>query len=176
MLRWTHYRVGADDQDENLWLVLVQQAPRHRRVGSIPDLGPDIRAGNGQLGKCRAGRPRPPDHQLLRTRERSHAPQALASLAPTTTVALPDKSLIIVLFLCQSMVSRGLYRGRSVAQPSARVTGWAGGTIPPDTSLLFGAVFGDPAPIGLGERPPESSGIKIPTISRRSGLLPPGVV
>src|SRR4249920_1649618 len=48
--------------------------------------------------------------------------------------------------------------------------------IPPDTSLLFGAVFGDPAPNSFGQRTPESSGFKIPTVSRRSGLLPPGVV
>src|SRR3989442_12590830 len=47
--------------------------------------------------------------------------------------------------------------------------------IPPDTSLLFGAVFGDPAPNSFGERTPESSGFKIPTVGRRSGLLPPGV-
>jgi len=48
--------------------------------------------------------------------------------------------------------------------------------IPPDTRLLFGAVFGDLAPINFGERAPESSGFKIPTVSRRSGLLPPRVV
>ena len=47
---------------------------------------------------------------------------------------------------------------------------------PPDTSLLFGAVFGDPAPVSFGERAPESSGFKIAAVSRRSGLLPPGVV
>src|SRR6266850_2931684 len=50
------------------------------------------------------------------------------------------------------------------------------GNIPSDTSLPFGAVFGDPAPISLGERAPESAGFKIPAVSRRSGLLPPGVV
>src|SRR5260221_2223912 len=48
--------------------------------------------------------------------------------------------------------------------------------IPPGASLLFGAVFGGPAPVGFGERAPESSGFKIPAVSRRSGLLPPGVV
>jgi len=32
---------------------------------------------------------------------------------------------------------------------------------PPDTSLLFGAVFGDPAPVSFGKRAPESSGFKI---------------
>src|SRR2546428_5220385 len=48
--------------------------------------------------------------------------------------------------------------------------------IPPDTSLLFGAVFGDPAPNSFGERTLESSGFKILTVGRRSGLLPPGVV
>ena len=47
---------------------------------------------------------------------------------------------------------------------------------PPDASLLFGAVFGDPAPVSFGERAPESGGFKIPAVGRRSGLLPPGVV
>jgi hypothetical protein len=47
---------------------------------------------------------------------------------------------------------------------------------PPDASLLFGAVFGDPAPVSFGERAPESSVVKIAAVSRRSGLLPPGVV
>ena len=47
---------------------------------------------------------------------------------------------------------------------------------PPDTSFLFGAVFGDPAPIGFGEGARESSGFEIPAVSRRSGLLPPGRV
>jgi hypothetical protein len=46
----------------------------------------------------------------------------------------------------------------------------------PDTSLLFGAVFPDPASISFGERAPESSGVKVPAVSRRSGLLAPGVV
>jgi len=50
------------------------------------------------------------------------------------------------------------------------------GLTPPGACLLFGAVFGDPAPVGFGERAPESSGFKIPAVSRRSGLLPPGVV
>jgi hypothetical protein len=45
-----------------------------------------------------------------------------------------------------------------------------------NTNLLFGAIFGDPAPVSFGERPPESSGVKIAAVSRRSGLLPPGVV
>jgi hypothetical protein len=44
------------------------------------------------------------------------------------------------------------------------------------TCLLFGAVFGDPAPVSFGERVPESSDFKIPALSRRSGLLSPGVV
>jgi hypothetical protein len=48
--------------------------------------------------------------------------------------------------------------------------------VPPDASLFFGAVFGDPAPISFGEGAPESSGFKILTVSRCSGLLPPGVV
>ena len=46
----------------------------------------------------------------------------------------------------------------------------------PDTSLLFGAVFRDPASISFGERATEGSGFKILAVSRRSGLLPPGVV
>src|SRR5205809_690307 len=66
---------------------------------------------------------------------------------------------------------------REVGGLTFRTHPWlGGGTIPPDTSLLFGAVFGDPTPISFGERAPESSGFKIPTVSRRSGLLPPGVV
>ena len=48
--------------------------------------------------------------------------------------------------------------------------------IPPDTSLLFGAVFRDPASISFRERVPESGGFKVLAVSRRSGLLPPGVV
>jgi hypothetical protein len=47
---------------------------------------------------------------------------------------------------------------------------------PPDPSLLFGAVFRDPASIRFRERTPESSGFKVLAVSRRSGLLPPGVV
>ena len=35
--------------------MLVQLAPRQRRIDRIRDLGPDVRAGVGQLGKCRAG-------------------------------------------------------------------------------------------------------------------------
>jgi hypothetical protein len=50
------------------------------------------------------------------------------------------------------------------------------GTIPPDSTLLSGAEFGDPAPISVGKRATESNGVKIPTASRRAGLLPPGVV
>src|SRR6266571_3031384 len=46
----------------------------------------------------------------------------------------------------------------------------------PDTSLLLGAVFRDPASISFCERATESSGFKIPAVSRRSGLLPPRVV
>src|SRR5204863_6854832 len=41
---------------------------------------------------------------------------------------------------------------------------------------LFGAVFRNPASISFCERATESSGFKIPAVSRRSGLLPPGVV
>src|SRR5437016_7129279 len=48
--------------------------------------------------------------------------------------------------------------------------------VPLDTSLLFGAVFGDPPPIRFGERAPESTGFKIPAVGGRSGLLPPGIV
>ena len=48
--------------------------------------------------------------------------------------------------------------------------------ISPDTSFLFGTVFGDPAPIRFGKRAPESTGFKIPAVGGRSGLLPPGVV
>src|SRR5438093_6464672 len=48
--------------------------------------------------------------------------------------------------------------------------------ISPDTSLLFGAVFLDPASISFGERAPEGSGFEILAVSRGSGLLPPGVV
>jgi len=47
---------------------------------------------------------------------------------------------------------------------------------PPDTSLLLGAVFGDTAPVRFGERAPQSGGVEILAVSRRSGLLPPGVV
>jgi hypothetical protein len=46
----------------------------------------------------------------------------------------------------------------------------------PDTSLLFGAVCGDPAPVGSGEGAPETRGVEIAAVSRRSGLLPPRVV
>src|SRR5258706_6891843 len=46
----------------------------------------------------------------------------------------------------------------------------------PDTGLLFGAVFRNPAAISFCHRALESSGFKIPAVSRRSGLLPPGVV
>src|SRR5688572_30313572 len=47
--------------------------------------------------------------------------------------------------------------------------------MPPDTSLLFGAVFRNTAFISLCERAPESSGFKVLAVSR-SGLLPPGIV
>src|SRR5881397_2376284 len=47
---------------------------------------------------------------------------------------------------------------------------------PPDTSLLFGAVFGDSAQVGFGERAPERGGFEIAAVGRRSGLLAPGVV
>jgi hypothetical protein len=55
VLKRTHHRVGAGDQDQNLRLIPVQQAPRYRRIGRICDLGPDVRAVGGQLGKCRTG-------------------------------------------------------------------------------------------------------------------------
>src|SRR5881396_466313 len=45
-----------------------------------------------------------------------------------------------------------------------------------DTSLLFGAAFGDSAPVGFGERAPESGGFEIAAVSRCSWLLAPGVV
>ena len=47
---------------------------------------------------------------------------------------------------------------------------------PPDTSLLFAAVFRDPASISLAKRASESRGVKVLAVSRRSRLLPPGVV
>src|SRR6266446_2504055 len=80
VLERAHRRVGAGDQDENLRLVLVQQAPRHCRVGRIRDLGPDVRAGGGQLVKCRAG-PGDRDHRSTSLSERASdpAPQAPAS-------------------------------------------------------------------------------------------------
>jgi hypothetical protein len=34
---------------------------------------------------------------------------------------------------------------------------------------LFGAVFGDPAPVSFGESAPESSGFKIAAVSRDDG-------
>jgi len=90
-------------------------------------------------------------------------------------VVLPVKSLIIVPFHCMSMVLAVSTEGGRWR--SFRTRHWlGGGTIPPDTSLTFGAVFGDSAPISFGERVPESRGVKIPTVSRRSGLLPPGGV
>ena len=51
---------------------------------------------------------------IIGTRQtrRSYAPDL--GLAPTTTVVLPNKSRMIVLFLCVSMVSRGLHH---VASP-----------------------------------------------------------
>jgi hypothetical protein len=48
--------------------------------------------------------------------------------------------------------------------------------MPPDTSLLFGAVFRDPASISFREGAPESTGSKILAVSRRSWLLPPGII
>jgi hypothetical protein len=47
---------------------------------------------------------------------------------------------------------------------------------PPDTSLPFGAVFRDPAPISFRERAPESTGFEVLAISRCSWLLPPGII
>src|SRR5260370_22093292 len=104
VLERTHHRVGAGDQDKNLRLVLVQQAPRHRRVGRIRDLGPDVRAGGGQLGKCRAVRATATTGAPASANARA-IPRPKPRLAPTTTVVLPHKSLIIVLFLCMSMCS-----------------------------------------------------------------------
>ena len=59
-------------------LVLVHQAPRHRRVGRIRDLSPDVRAGGGQLDTGRSGRRRPPEHQPRRSAS-DPTPQAPAS-------------------------------------------------------------------------------------------------
>src|SRR6266704_2318642 len=58
----------------------VQQAPRHRLIGRIRDLGPDVRAGGGQLGKRRAG-PGDRDHRSTSLSERAidPTPQAPAS-------------------------------------------------------------------------------------------------
>src|SRR5581483_9707007 len=47
---------------------------------------------------------------------------------------------------------------------------------PPDTCLLFGAVFRDPAAVSLGQCAPERRGIKIAAVSWRSGLMPPGII
>jgi len=73
VLERTHHRVGAGDQDEHLRLVPVQQAQRHRRVGRIRDLGADVGAGGGQLGKCRAG-PGDRDHRSTSLGERASDP------------------------------------------------------------------------------------------------------
>ena len=102
VLERTDHRVGAGDQDENLRLLLVQQAPRHHRVGRISDLGPDVRAGGGQLGECRAS-PGDRDHRSTSLGEPASDPTPQAPARPTPTVVLPDKSLTIVLFLCVSM-------------------------------------------------------------------------
>jgi len=48
--------------------------------------------------------------------------------------------------------------------------------MPPEISLPLGAVFGDPAPIGFGERAPERGGVEIPAVRRRARLLAPGVI
>jgi hypothetical protein len=45
-----------------------------------------------------------------------------------------------------------------------------------DLSLPLGTVFGDSAPISVGERATESSGFKIAALRRRSWLLLPGQV
>src|SRR6266536_1249669 len=42
--------------------------------------------------------------------------------------------------------------------------------------LLFAAVFCDPGSISFRARAPESNGFKVLAVSRRSGLLPPGLV
>jgi streptogramin lyase len=65
--------VGGPRQDENLRLVPVQQTPRDHRVGRIRDLGPDARAGGGQLGKCRTG-PGDRDHRTTSLGERASEP------------------------------------------------------------------------------------------------------
>src|SRR5262245_1171003 len=85
VLERTHYRVGAGDQDENLRLVLVQQAPRHCRVGRIRDHGPDVRADGGQLGKRRAG-PGDRDHRSASLGERTGDP------TPQTPASANDDS------------------------------------------------------------------------------------
>src|SRR6185436_5448087 len=65
---------------------------------------------------------------------------------------------------------------RPPPQPRGPSAAAAAGDLPPDLSLPLRPVFGDPAPIGLGERAPESSGSEIPAVRGRPGLLPPGVL
>src|SRR5262245_42923057 len=69
---------------------------------------------------------------------------------------------------------------------SCRWSGWRSATNsalgglrcdrPPDSSLLLGAVFSDPAPICRVERASQGSGVKSFAVGRRSGSLPPGVI
>ena len=101
VLKRAHHGVSARDQDENLRLVLVQQAPRRRRVGRIRDLGPDVRAGGGQLGQRRAG-PGDGDHPSTSLGERAcdPAPQAPAG-ADDDSGPARQVTHISFLFLCR---------------------------------------------------------------------------
>jgi len=83
---------------------MIQQARRHRRGGRIRDLGLDVRAGGGQLGTCRPGRATATTRAPASASARA-IPRPRLRLAPATTVVLPDRSLIIVLFPCVSVVS-----------------------------------------------------------------------
>src|SRR6266571_7538076 len=107
----------------------------------------------------------------------------------------PEGSMCIEKAQCRRG-STGLTHGAGLRDPGAERRGGAGRgvrsgptgwltrsaswclrcDIPPSVSFLFGAVFGDPASIGFGERAPKSSDFKIPAVGRRSGLLSPGVV
>src|SRR2546428_2435525 len=57
-------------------------------------------------------------------------PRPKPRLAPTTTVVLPDKSLIIVLFLYVSMVSRGLGGASFRTRHSLPYSSWRGDPTP----------------------------------------------
>jgi hypothetical protein len=70
--------VAPGDQDEHLRPVLVQQALCHRGVGGVGDLGPEVWAGGGQLGKGRAG-PGDRDHRSTGLGERASDPPPQAT-------------------------------------------------------------------------------------------------